>query len=37
MNGVLRTIIFAGLCIIGYWIFGYLGLFVVMLGWFLEA
>ncbi len=37
MNGILKTIIFVILGTLGYLMFGYLGLFLVLLGWFLEA
>ena len=37
MNGILKAIIFMVLAIGGYLLFGYLGLFVVFIGWFLEA
>ena len=37
MNGILKAIIFMALAIAGYLMFGYLGLFVVMIGWLLEA
>lgn len=37
MNGLIRMAIFVGLGLLGYLLFGYLGLFLVLLGWFLEA
>ena len=36
-EGILRMLLFVGLGLIGYLAFGYLGLFLVLLGWFLEA
>lgn len=36
-KGILRMLILAMLGMIGYLTFGYLGLFLVLLGWFLEA
>lgn len=37
MNGVLKAVIFTALGLLGYLLFGYLGLFLVLIGWFLEA
>lgn len=37
MNGIKKTIIYSALAIFGYLIFGYLGLFLVLLGWFIEG
>jgi len=34
---VLKAIIFIVLGLLGYLLFGYVGLFLVLLGWFLEA
>ena len=37
MNGYKRFLIFVVSGLIGYLLFGYLGLFLVILGWGLEA
>ncbi len=36
-EGIVRMLLFVGLGTIGYLLFGYVGLFLVLLGWFLEA
>jgi hypothetical protein len=36
-RGLARMILFVILGVTGYLLFGYLGLFLVLLGWFLEA
>ena len=37
MNGILKAIIFSILTILAYLLFGYVGLLLVLIGWFLEA
>ena len=36
-EGIKRMLLFVGLGTLGYVVFGYVGLFLVLLGWFLEA
>ena len=36
-EGICRMLLFVGLGALGYILFGYVGLFLVLLGWFLEA
>lgn len=36
-EGIIRMLLFVGLGLGGYLLFGWVGLFLVLLGWFLEA
>lgn len=37
MNGIVKTIIFIAITMLAYQLFGYLGLFIALIGWFLEG
>lgn len=37
MNGILKAIIFIVIATIAYLLLGYVGLFIALIGWFLEG